>query len=64
MQALEETLLYCPHCGEPITLLLDLSAGTQSYIEDCQVCCQPIHVSLWLDTGADDYHIDLRREQD
>lgn len=64
VQALEEANLVCPHCGEPITLLLDLSGGAQSYTEDCQVCCQPIHVSLWIDDAGDDYHVDLRREQD
>lgn len=35
----------CPHCGEPITLFLDLSVDSQSYIEDCSVCCRPMTVS-------------------
>lgn len=35
----------CPHCGELITLTLDLSVPEQSYIEDCQVCCRPMAVS-------------------
>jgi hypothetical protein len=35
----------CPYCGEAITLLLDLSVESQSYIEDCSVCCQPMSVS-------------------
>lgn len=64
MQAIEEADLQCPHCDEPISLLLDLSGGTQAYVEDCQVCCQPIHVSLWIDHATDEYHVDLRREQD
>ncbi len=25
-------------------MVLDLSAGAQSYVEDCEVCCQPILV--------------------
>jgi len=25
-------------------MLLDLSAGSQSYIEDCEVCCNPIEI--------------------
>jgi hypothetical protein len=29
-------------------ILLDISAGDQSYIEDCQVCCQPMQVSFVL----------------
>lgn len=37
----------CPYCAEPISMLLDLSAdGTQTYIEDCQVCCQPIQIQF------------------
>lgn len=64
MQAIDEAVLQCPHCGETISLLLDLSGGAQSYVEDCQVCCQPIHVTLWMDEDNTDYHVDLRREQD
>ena len=36
----------CPYCGEMITVHLDLSVGTSSYIEDCQVCCQAIQFNL------------------
>ncbi|MFN3597189.1 MAG: CPXCG motif-containing cysteine-rich protein [Rubricoccaceae bacterium] len=36
----------CPYCGAEISMLLDLSAGSQTYIEDCEVCCNPIEVSL------------------
>ncbi|MEM7503109.1 MAG: CPXCG motif-containing cysteine-rich protein [Pseudomonadota bacterium] len=36
----------CPYCGETIDIVLDISAGGQSYIEDCQVCCQPIEISF------------------
>jgi hypothetical protein len=36
----------CPYCGEPITVRIDLSAGSQAYVEDCQVCCQPITLSV------------------
>ena len=39
------TEVSCPHCGETITLFLDLSIEEQSYIEDCSVCCQPMTVS-------------------
>ena len=34
----------CPYCGESIDTLIDLSAGAFRYIEDCQVCCQPIEL--------------------
>lgn len=35
----------CPYCAEAITILIDLSADSQSYIEDCEVCCQPMQIS-------------------
>lgn len=41
----------CPYCGETITLLLDLSVESQSYIEDCSVCCQPMTVSYGTADG-------------
>ena len=40
-----EEPIECPFCGESISVLLDLSAGDQSYIEDCQVCCRPMEIS-------------------
>jgi hypothetical protein len=43
----------CPYCGETFETLLDLSAGSSNYVEDCQICCQPIQLSLEVDhTGA------------
>ena len=39
----------CPYCGETLTVRLDLSAGSQSYVEDCQVCCQPMQMSVRAD---------------
>ncbi|MBC7984094.1 MAG: CPXCG motif-containing cysteine-rich protein [Candidatus Obscuribacterales bacterium] len=45
------TEVMCPHCGETITLFLDLSIEEQSYTEDCSVCCQPITVSYSSQDG-------------
>lgn len=43
----------CPYCGETFETLVDVSSGSASYIEDCQVCCQPIEFRLDVDqTGA------------
>ena len=39
----------CPYCGEQIVLLVDGSAGAQEYVEDCQVCCRPINLSVTVD---------------
>ncbi len=42
-------VVHCPYCGEPFETLVDLSAGSASYIEDCQVCCQPIEFRVEVD---------------
>ena len=42
----------CPFCAERMTIVVDLSAGGQSYVEDCQVCCQPMQVTY--DVGDDE----------
>jgi len=48
-----EQAAHCPFCGESISLLVDLSAGAQSYIEDCQVCCQPMQITTELDADEE-----------
>jgi hypothetical protein len=57
---LHETI-QCPYCGESIGIDLDLSVDGQSYIEDCQVCCQPIQISY---SSSDGNLLDLTIEQD
>ncbi len=39
-----EHFFQCPHCWEQISMLLDPSVS-DSYIEDCEVCCNPIRIS-------------------
>jgi len=41
----------CPNCGESILLFLDLSVESQSYVEDCAVCCRPMQVSFRVEEG-------------
>lgn len=41
----------CPYCGERIDIVVDLSAGGQTYVEDCAVCCQPIEISFDVSDG-------------
>lgn len=38
--------LQCPWCGEVYGTPVDLTDRSRVYIEDCQVCCQPIEVTL------------------
>jgi len=39
-----EQFFRCPYCGEQISMVLDISVRSQTYIEDCEVCCRPIHI--------------------
>lgn len=43
-------LIYCSFCGEQIEIELDPSAArTQRYVEDCQVCCRPLVITVGFD---------------
>ena len=46
-----EKSVNCPFCAESISVLLDLSVSRQSYIEDCQVCCQPMQITYEAEDG-------------
>jgi transcription elongation factor Elf1 len=37
-----EYFFTCPYCWQQISVVIDVSAGSQSYIEDCEICCNPI----------------------
>jgi hypothetical protein len=39
-----EHFFACPYCGEQLSMVLDTSVATQTYIEDCEVCRRPIEV--------------------
>src|SRR5450432_244826 len=39
----------CPYCGERFETRIDLSAGAQEYIEDCEVCCRPMALGIELE---------------
>ncbi|MEO6390400.1 MAG: CPXCG motif-containing cysteine-rich protein [Pyrinomonadaceae bacterium] len=39
----------CPYCWQTITMVLDLSVAAQEYVEDCEVCCQPILIAYASD---------------
>ena len=49
MSALESVLIQCPYCWETLDISVDPSVEDQEYVEDCQVCCQPILVHVVLD---------------
>jgi hypothetical protein len=41
-----EHFFICPYCWEKISMLLDPEMSDQTYIEDCQVCCNPIEIEF------------------
>jgi len=59
---MQDTAEYiCAFCGESNSTFVDFSAGlTQSYIEDCQVCCQPN--VLYVQIDEDTLYIEISSE--
>ncbi len=41
-----EHFFQCPHCWEQISMLIDTSQEHQKYIEDCEICCNPIELII------------------
>ena len=48
MNPWEPVQISCPYCGESVEITIDSSVGRQQYIEDCHVCCRPIHLTISL----------------
>lgn len=41
----------CPYCWQEISVVLDPSVQEQKYVEDCEVCCNPLEFHLSFDHG-------------
>jgi hypothetical protein len=61
---LEEASVTCPCCWETIVLTLDLSAGSQEYVEDCPVCCRPLRVRLAVEEPDGSFGVTVASEDD
>lgn len=59
MEFESEKFFTCPFCGESISMVLEVY-GAQSYVEDCQVCCNPIQISFDVEDGE---IVDIRAER-
>lgn len=46
-----EHFFQCPYCWEEISMLVDPSVPRQTYVEDCEVCCNPIEICPTFETG-------------
>lgn len=53
MHELDSKDIECPYCGEIIEILIDPSESNQQYIEDCQVCCRPINIEVFVDFNGE-----------
>jgi hypothetical protein len=44
--------LTCPNCGVRLSVRLDPSGGRQQkFIQDCEVCCRPIQITVRFEEG-------------
>ena len=59
--AAEFVTVSCPYCGEPFETSADVSAGPCIYVEDCQICCQPIEMELRVDDDGELSEVLARR---
>lgn len=50
----------CPYCWEEITMVFDLTVEEQTYVEDCEVCCNPISLRFNVRNGMIVY-LDVRQ---
>ena len=55
----------CAGCGERNETTVDETAGSkQSYVEDCQVCCQPNVLRIWWEQDMGEYLISAELESE
>ena len=57
----EFVVVHCPYCGEGFETSADASAGPCKYVEDCQVCCQPMEMELKVDDNGEFAELLARR---
>lgn len=63
LNQLIETTVQCPYCWEQFGLLVDASIDSQAYVEDCEVCCQPIDFIVEIDE-QDQVLVQARSQQE
>ncbi len=58
-QALTYTNITCPYCYSDFVTEIDVTAGSQEYYEDCQVCCNPIELFIHIDADGEVTQVDV-----
>jgi len=51
--AVQRIVVACPYCGELFDTRVDLTCGSFEYVEDCQICCQPINLKVEANDAAE-----------
>lgn len=62
MIASETIIVLCPYCGERVGLFVDATLPHQQYVEDCEVCCRPMVVTI--DATAEVPIVDVAQENE
>jgi hypothetical protein len=47
----EELVFCCPHCLQHSSVTVNLADRHQQFVEDCQVCCEPIAFDIEVRDG-------------
>ena len=58
-----EHFFQCPYCWEAISMLLDSSLVETEYVEDCEICCNPINIVYGFE-NQDLVHFDAQNLED
>ena len=61
---LDMTTVLCPYCGEHTDIEVDISAGSQQYIEDCQICCRPIEFQIAVQDDGMNFQVNVKRDDE
>ena len=46
---MDTKFIQCPYCGQFLEIAIDRSIRLQEYIEDCQICCRPMVLTVTID---------------
>lgn len=64
MALLAPVAVQCPHCWETFETAVDTSVAEQQYVEDCQVCCQPLLFTVQVPFGSDSPQVQVQPENE
>ena len=56
---MEEQFFDCPFCFTRVSVLVDTSVKDQTYVEDCERCCNPVEIHVKCDQGRDVLSLDV-----